>query len=194
VTEPAANEQGHTKADLHEGEKRLLTRVALIGAAAALLGAVIGGGSSYLATHDQQRTKIDQARIERRKAAYADYLTVLIDLETAEYNCLKKMESGQMRSADDFNPCYADYGAAEEKWSKSLQVVTLVQSDNLQKATSPLTLKHNDIYNLLADINDAYAANRPEDALKRTVEFRNDWNTAFDLDDAFVAAARVDVN
>jgi hypothetical protein len=168
--------------------------VALIGAAAVLLGAVIGGESSYFATRAQQQTAVDQARIERRKAAYADYLTVLIDLETAEYVCLKKMQSGQMRSADDFNPCYADYGTAEGKWSKSLQIVTLVQSDNLQKATSPLTLKHNDIYNLLADVNDAYAANRPEDALKRTDEFRNDWNAAFNLDDAFVSAARADVN
>ena len=75
--------------DVVHDERRFQRGIAWISAIAALLGALIGGGTSYLATKQQMESQADQAQTDflrsERRTAYSKVIELNAALEKQEH-------------------------------------------------------------------------------------------------------------
>ena len=135
------DQQAPTPLASRRSENRLLFTTAVIAALAGILGASVGAVASYARANIQSRTAADVenrkekadadaergkeqaaailAQRQERKEAYADYLTILDDLENAEY---------QRGQALNDPGAVSDYNHVHRQWARQDDIVRLVAS------------------------------------------------------------------
>lgn len=183
-----------TQPDLHRGEKWLLIAVAVIAAVAALSGAGIGGCATNRAALAQVRAAHDQEVIDRRKAAYADYLVVAIDLQNIEFQISDGFTRGILNNEDAVQKKVAELNALAEKLYRTDATAALVSSLDVDSARQVLTDKHAELQRTFYDFADLAINGKRDQVIAQIPAYEALRSQAKDLLQRFITAARADLD
>jgi hypothetical protein len=120
-------------------ESRFSVLTALISAAAALIGATVGGIASYEAAQSQATAQFrvakanngaqaNQALITRRQTAYSDFISSETDLQDAEFRLLDAIVDFRPPNIDRVVAVFKQENAAHIKWMHEVANVQIVGS------------------------------------------------------------------
>ncbi len=120
-------------------ESRFSVLTALISAAAALIGATVGGVASYEAAQSQATAQFrvaqanngaqaNQALITRRQTAYSDFISSETDLQDAEFRLLDAIFDLGPPNIDRVEAAFKQENAAHTKWIHEVDIVQIVGS------------------------------------------------------------------
>lgn len=183
-----------TQPDLHRGEKWLLIVVALIAAASGLAGAGIGGCATNRAAIEQVRADREQDVTERRKAAYADYLVVAIDLQNFEYQIWDGFTRGVLTTEDSVQKKVAELNALAERLYRTDATVAIVSSDDVDSARAALTDKHAELQRMFYDLAEVTINGKRDQAVAQMPAYDALRLQAKDLLHQFITQVRADLD
>lgn len=135
-------------------ESRFSVLTALISAAAALIGAIVGGVGSYVAAQSQATAQFrvaqannvataDQALITRRQTAYSDFMAAEKDLEDAAFQFGMAIYDFNPPNIDPIKAAFSRWDDVHTKWEHAVGTVELVDSPNVRHSLQPI-LKEQD--------------------------------------------------
>lgn len=186
-------------------ESRFSVLTALISAAAALIGAIVGGVGSYVAAQSQATAQFrvaqannaataDQALITRKQTAYSDFIAAEEDLEDAAFQFGMAIYDFKPPDIDPIKAAFSRWDDVRTKWEHAVGTVELVDSPDVRNSLHAI-LKEQDalrsklemlytpaIYQLTAT---------DMDELARFTEKREGLSK---LDSAFMVAAKRDIS
>jgi hypothetical protein len=137
-------------------ESRFSVLTALISAAAALIGAAVGGIASYEAAQSQAAAQFrvaqanntaqaNQALITRKQTAYSDYIAAEDDLEAAELRFRDAIAVFRPPNIDPIEAAYKEYFDVHTKWLHVVDMVELVDSPEVGHSLDAISTQQTDV-------------------------------------------------
>jgi hypothetical protein len=161
-----------------------------ISALAALMGALIGGLSSYFVAQDNNAAQADEAQIARKQAAYADYITHHTDLMITEADVSVHYRSNSA-DTDEVNALNKRLDDNYSKWLHTDFIVRVVDTPGVDSLRAAIYDQIQTISSALGDLGDIIRDGKaPDQALDKLDEH---YRKMAKLEDAFTKAAKDDL-
>lgn len=175
----------------NRSDRRFTIITASISASAALLGALVGGISTYMVAQRNNIADADTAQIASRKSAYADYLSAETDLEGAEYKLADTLRD-QPNNLDAVLSAVNQFNDRKHKEWRVGDIVSLVDSDPVKNARIEIAKEQHKIQHLEETLVDQASDHKVPDRSEL-----NEMYTRLDgmshLQDLFIDSARRDM-
>jgi hypothetical protein len=173
-----------------EADWRVPLITAAISALAALIGALVGGISSYMVAQSNNTAQADVAQIARRETTYADYITFQSDLLRADNDLVDHFRSNPDDTAA-LDPLVKTWTDNYGKWLHTDFIVKVVESPQVFPAREAIHSHNLRIRDLLQGLVVEVNSHQPIDQ-----SALNELHTEFDgmtnLVDAFTQVAQAD--
>jgi hypothetical protein len=161
-----------------------------ISALAALLGALIGGISSYLVAQSNNAAEAESAQISRKETTYADFITHSSDLLRADNDLTDHYKSNPADTAEEDqlqNTVSGNYG----KWLHTDFIVRVVDSPEVDSARNAIYEHILTIRGLLTELADEVHSRKPIN--QTTANLESEYEGVNVLENTFTKAAKDDV-
>jgi hypothetical protein len=186
-------------------ESRFSVLTALISAAAALIGAIVGGVGSYVAARSQataqfsvaeanNRATADQALITRKQAAYSDFTAAEKDLEDAAFRFGTAMFDFKQPNIEPIEAAFSRWDDVKTKWEHAVGTVELVDSPDVRHSLQAILEEQDGLRSKLEMLYTSatyWLAETDMSALARFSEKREGLRK---FDSAFLDAAKRDIS
>ena len=173
-------------------ESRFSVLTALISALAALLGALVGGVSSYMVAQSNNAAQAEVAQIKTRQTAYADLISYQSDLLISD-NALEDHYKFNPGDSDDGDKVLKAQQENYGKWLHTDFIVRVVESSPKVDPARKVIHDHNlKIRDLLQDLMDQVDDHKPIDATTTNV-LESEYEGMSGLLDDFTKVAKDDV-
>jgi hypothetical protein len=137
-------------------ESRFSVLTALISAAAALIGATVGGIASYEAAQSQAAAQFrvaqsnntaqaNQALITRKQTAYSDYIAAEDDLEVVELRLREVISNFRPPNIDPIEAAFKEWDDVHTKWLHVVDMVELVDSPEVEHSLEAISTQQIDL-------------------------------------------------
>jgi hypothetical protein len=137
-------------------ENRFSVLTALISAAAALVGATVGGVASYMAAQSQvdaqfrvsqanNAAQANQALITRRQTAYSDLISAEEDLEDGELRLHDAINDFKPPNIDPVKAAFKQENDIHTKWLREVGIVQIVDSTEVDHALDAIIIRQIDL-------------------------------------------------
>lgn len=175
---------------------RLQLSVAIIAAVSALVGALVGGGLSYLGTKQQVAAQADQARDDffrsQKKDAYAAAVKAEYSLYSVEQNYLQRLFPAGLSEPSEIDDDERPLTFFEEDGLRSgynsildqHSVILMLGSTRVANSSDGLALAHKNLVDLILDVSDpplssplsddTEAARQLDASLNKVIESRSE--------------------
>jgi hypothetical protein len=161
-----------------------------ISALAALLGALIGGISSYLVAQSNNAAEAESAQISRKETTYADFITHSSDLVRVDSDLTNHYKSHPADTAEQ-NQLHDALADEYSKWLHTDFIVRVVDSPEVDSARNEIYRHILIIRDLLRDLPEEVHSGKPID--QTTASLDSEYNGMYLLVNAFTKAAKDDV-
>jgi hypothetical protein len=142
-TEPATPKPSRKQRGRPESRFSVLT--ALISAAAALIGAGVGGFASYYVAQANNSAQSNQALITRRQTAYSDFISAETDLENAEYRLHDAISDFEPPNIEPVKAAFKQENDTHTKWNHEAGTVQMVDSTGVDQALDAIIIRQADL-------------------------------------------------
>lgn len=126
-------------------ESRFSVLTALISAAAALIGAGVGGFASYYVAQANNTAQSNQALITRRQTAYSDFISAETDLEDAEFRLHDAINDFEQPNIEPVKAAFKQENNAHIKWMHEVGIVQIVDSTGVDQALDAIITRQADL-------------------------------------------------
>jgi hypothetical protein len=135
---------------------RFSVLTALISAAAALIGAIVGEVASYVAAQSQadaqfhvaqtnNTAQANQALITRRQIAYSDFMAAQEDLVDAAFRFGDAINDFRPPNIDPVKAAFKQWDDVHNKWAHEVDTVELVDSPEVQHGLEAILTNQDDM-------------------------------------------------
>jgi hypothetical protein len=173
-----------------ETDWRVPLITAAISALAALVGALVGGISSYMVSQSNNTAQADEAQIARRETTYADYLTFQSDLVRADHDLVDHFKSNPEDTAA-LDPLVKTWTDNYGKWLHTDFIVKVVESPQVFPAREAIYSQNLTIRNHLQGLIVQVNSHQPIDQSALNELYR-EFDGMTNLVDAFAQVAQAD--
>jgi hypothetical protein len=186
-------------------ESRFSVLTALISAAAALVGATVGGVASYMAAQSQadaqfrvsqanNTAQANQALITRRQTAYSDLISAEEDLEDAEFRLYDAIKEFEPPNIDPVKAAFKQEDNTHTKWLHEVGIVQIVDSTEVGQALNAIITRQTDLSQTIGNFVDQvqYQMTTVDESARR--KFIHNAQGLSALDHQFLTAARRDIS
>ena len=144
-------------------ESRFSVLTALISAAAALVGATVGGVASYMAAQAQvdaqfrvsqanNTAQANQALITRRQTAYSDLISAEAELEDAEFRLHDVIDDFEPPNIDPVKAAFKQEDDIHTKWVHKVGIVQMVDSTEADHVLDAIITRQTDLSHTIENL------------------------------------------
>ena len=174
----------------NETDWRVPLITAVISAFAALIGALLGGISSYMVAQSNITAQADEALIARKATTYADYITYQSDLLRADSDLVDHFRSNPGDTAA-MDPLVKTWRDNDGNWLHTDFIVKVVASPQAFSAREAINVHNFKIRDLLQHLIDQVNGHEPIDQ-SALVDLHTEFDRMNEVVTVFTDVARAD--